>query len=133
MKNRVIFGLLFIAAGVLIILSPTVLFPVCGAHEMKMACYYTKQAEIGIGGLIAALGVVYLLFSNKDLHIGLSIAQLFSAVTVILYPLKLTGLCKMADMACRVKTLPALVVLSILLAVIAVISIIIQAKRNENS
>lgn len=131
MKNRVVFSLLFIITGILIILSPTKLFPVCDAHEMKMACYYTSRAEIGLGGLIASLGVLYFLFKSKDTRIGLSLAQILNAVLVLLLPLELTGLCKMDDMACRAKTLPALIVLSVLLIVIAFADILYLAVSGK--
>ena len=131
MKNRIVFALAFILLGLLVILAPTVLFPVCES-EKKMACYYTKEAEIGIGILIAALGVVYFFLKNKSARLGIAIAEFFSALPVILYPLKLTGLCKMSDMACRVKTLPALIVVTILLGAVALGDIFFLA-RNEKT
>ena len=45
MKNRTIFAAAFVLLGLLVILAPTVLFPVCES-EMKMACFFTKKAEI---------------------------------------------------------------------------------------
>lgn len=116
--NRIITSLLYILGGLLVILTPTVLFPICQS-EMKMACYFTKQAEIGVGALILALGIVSVLFADKKARLGISIAQFFNGVLVLLLPLKLTGLCKMSDMACRAKTLPALIVISVLILVLA--------------
>lgn len=131
MKNRTIFAIVFVLLGLLIILSPTVLFPVCGAHEMKMSCFYTKQAEIGVGAVVTALGVIYFLLKNKDIRIGLSIAQILNAALVLALPLKLTGLCKMSEMSCRVKTLPALIVLSVLLGVVALADIFFLSKSEK--
>ena len=131
MKNRVVFALAFILLGLLIILAPTVLFPVCES-EKKMACYYTKEAEIGIGILIAALGVVYFFLKNKSARLGIAIAEFFSAGQVLLYPLKLTGLCKMSDMACRVKTLPALIVLAIVLVAVSLGDLFFLVKSETN-
>ncbi|MBR5975509.1 MAG: DUF4418 family protein [Clostridiales bacterium] len=130
MKNRIIFAAIFVLLGLLVILAPTVLFPVCES-EMKMACFFTKKAEIGVGLLIAAIGVVSVFLKNKDIRIGLSIAQVLNAALVLALPLKLTGLCKKSDMACRVKTLPALIVLSVLLAVAAAAEIFILAKSEQ--
>ena len=131
MKNRIIIAASFILLGLLIILAPIVLFPVCES-EKKMACYYTKEAEIGIGILIAALGVVYFFLKNKSARLGIAIAEFFSAGLVLLYPLKLTGLCKMSDMACRVKTLPALIVLAIVLVAISLGDLFFLAKSETN-
>jgi hypothetical protein len=130
MKNRIIFAAAFVLLGLLVILAPTVIFPVCES-EMKMACFFTKKAEIGIGLLIAAIGVVSFFLKNKDIRIGLSIAQFLNAALVLALPLKLTGLCKKSDMACRVKTLPALIVLSVLLAVTAAAEIFVLAKSEQ--
>lgn len=131
MKNRIVFALAFILLGLLVILAPTVLFPVCES-EKKMACYYTKEAEIGIGILIAALGVVYFFLKNKSARLGIAVAEFFSAGLVLLYPLKLTGLCKMSDMACRVKTLPALIVLAVLLLAVALGDLFFLGKGEKN-
>ena len=106
------------------------LFPVCES-EMKMACFFTKKAEIGVGLVIAALGVIYFFLKNKDIRLGISIAQFLNAGLVLAFPAKLTGLCKMSDMACRVKTYPALIVLSVLLALTAAANIVFLIKSES--
>ena len=118
MKNRIITALLFILSGLLTILAPTVLFPVCSS-EMKMACFYTAKAEIGVGAVILILGIVTLALSDRKARLGISIAQFLNAILVLALPLKLTGICKMSEMACRAKTLPALIVISVILLVTA--------------
>ena len=130
MKNRIIIAAAFILLGLLVILAPTVLFPVCES-EMKMACFFTKKAEIGVGLVIAALGVIYFFLKNKDIRLGISIAQFLNAGLVLAFPAKLTGLCKMSDMACRVKTYPALIVLSVLLALTAAVNIVFLIKSES--
>ena len=130
MKNRILFAAAFILLGLLVILAPTVLFPVCES-EMKMACFFTKKAEIGVGLVIAALGVIYFFLKNKDIRLGISIAQFLNAGLVLAFPAKLTGLCKMSDMACRVKTYPALIVLSVLLALTAAVNIVFLIKSES--
>ncbi len=130
MKNRILFAAAFILLGLLVILAPTVLFPVCES-DMKMACFFTKKAEIGVGLVIAALGVIYFFLKNKDIRLGISIAQFLNAGLVLAFPAKLTGLCKMSDMACRVKTYPALIVLSVLLALTAAANIVFLIKSES--
>ena len=130
MKNRILFAAAFILLGLLVILAPTVLFPVCES-EMKMACFFTKKAEIGAGLVIAVLGVIYFFLKNKDIRLGISIAQFLNAGLVLAFPAKLTGLCKMSDMACRVKTYPALIVLSVLLALTAAANIVFLIKSES--
>lgn len=128
MKNRVIVSIIYIVLGILLALVPTVLFPTCDATEMKMACYYTKQAEVGLGVLVAVLGIVALLSKNVDVRRGLSIAVLGIAGLVVAYPLYLTGLCKMSDMMCRLRTLPALILISVVIGVVAIINFLYLGK-----
>lgn len=128
MKNRVIVSIIYIVLGILLVLVPTVLFPTCDATEMKMACYYTKQAEVGLGVLVAVLGIVALLSKNVDVRRGLSIAVLGIAGLVVAYPLYLTGLCKMSDMMCRLRTLPALILISVVIGVVAIINFLYLGK-----
>lgn len=128
MKNRVIVSIIYIVLGILVALVPTVLFPTCDATEMKMACYYTKQAEVGLGVLVAVLGIVALLSKNADVRRGLSIAVLGIAGLVVAYPLYLTGLCKMSDMMCRLRTLPALILISVVIGVVAIINFLYLGK-----
>ena len=128
MKNRIIVSIIYIVLGILLALVPTVLFPTCDATEMKMACYYTKQAEVGLGVLVAVLGVVALLSKNASVRSGLSLAILGIAVLVVVYPLYLTGLCKMSDMMCRLRTLPALILISVVIGVVAIINFLYLGK-----
>lgn len=128
MKNRVIVSIIYIVLGILLALVPTVLFPTCDATEMKMACYYTKQAEVGLGVLVAVLGIVALLSKNVDVRRGLSIAVLGIAGLVVAYPLYLTGLCKMSEMMCRLRTLPALILTSVVIGVVAIINFLYLGK-----
>lgn len=130
-KSRVIVSLLYIISGVFIGLIPTYLMPVCINDEMKMACYYTKQAEIGLGLLITLLGIAAFVVKYDKTRVGISIAQIGVSLLVFLYPLKLTGLCKMSDMACRMKTLPALIIAGILLIVIALADILYLVRKDK--
>lgn len=119
MKNRSIYSLLTVVLGLLVVLVPTVLFPVCDSSEMRMACYYSGQTAIGQGCLIVLLGVISFFFSNKGVRAGISIAQLLNSILVLIYPAKLIGLCKMETMDCRMKTFPAIIVVGTLLIVIS--------------
>ena len=120
MKNRISISILFILSGLLVVLVPTVLFPVCSTEKMKMACYFTKKAEIGLGIVIAAIGALYFFFKNEGVRLGLSLTQILLSALVLLYPTKLIGICKNTEMACRVKTLPALIVVTVLLGVVSI-------------
>lgn len=135
MKNKIFFSLSYIVLGVLLALVPTVLLVPCSSEEKKMACYYTSRAEVGLGILIAFLGIAAIIFAQEGIRVGISIAQLGIAIIAILLPLKITGLCKMDTMACRVKTLPGIIVVSVLLIILSLINIvyllILEKTKNK--
>ncbi len=134
MKNRIGFSIGYILLGALLSLIPAVIFPVCES-EKKMSCYYTARAEIGVGIFIIILGIAYILFKSEELRAGISLSIAVSSILIVLLPLKLTGLCKMSDMACRIGTLPALIVIAIIIAAVSLgnfVYILISSKSKKN-
>ena len=134
MKNRIGFSIGYILLGALLSLIPTVIFPVCES-EKKMSCYYTARAEIGVGIFIIILGIAYILFKSEELRAGISLSIAVSSILIVVLPLKLTGLCKMSDMACRMGTLPALIVIAIIIAAVSLgnfVYILISSKSKKN-
>ncbi|MBO4456382.1 MAG: DUF4418 family protein [Butyrivibrio sp.] len=120
MKNKVTVSIIFVVLGVLILLAPTVIFPVCPA-DMKMHCQYTKQAEIGIGILIAVLGILTVFFSEK-IRAGISIAIAGISALEIAVPTTLIGVCGNNMMTCNSATRPLLVVLGVLAIIVSVVN-----------
>ena len=130
MKNRVIVSVGYIVIGILLVLIPTLIFPVCNASEMKMSCYYTKQVEVGLGLFVVFLGILSILWKDKKVRIGISLAQIGVAILVFLYPSTLIGLCKMSEMACRIQTFPALLVIAIVLGVVSIANVLYLGKKD---
>lgn len=129
MKNKVCISILHIFLGLLIFLTPTVIFPVCEG-EMKMSCDYTGQAEIGLGILVALLGVISLFFSEK-VRAGISVAVSGIGILTIAFPVKLIGVCGNNMMKCNAATRPMLVVLGILVIFVSVINTVYLLKKGE--
>nr|AGS53106.1 hypothetical protein [uncultured bacterium contig00036] len=109
---RIIPGAVAIVAGLLIAIGPQCLFRVC---ETMMRCHWTAQAEIGVGAVIAALGVAMIFFTNSEIRLGLVIGILLSGVLALLIPHVLIGGCSAVTMQCRKIAFPAITVISILL------------------
>ncbi|MDR0350372.1 MAG: DUF4418 family protein [Coriobacteriales bacterium] len=116
MKNRIGTGVGAIILGALVSLGPQFIFPLCEATEDGhfMQCHWTGQAEIGVGILIALLGLVLILCPSAESRLGLSIAVSLASLVVLLYPHVLIGGCAMEMMPCHTLTFPALTVLGIL-------------------
>ena len=132
-------GVLIIVWGLLLILVPWVIFPVCGVGRYAPppgqpigvhACHGTLKAETALGILTIVLGVVPLLWFRRGVVILVSAAAVVDAVLVILFPTVITGICKVPTMACRMGTLPALVILGIILGLTGMSGLVIGAKMK---
>lgn len=130
MKNRLFASIPAIVFGVLIAVAPISFAKVCAsANGMHMACYYTGRAALGIGVVIAILGVVAL-FVKAPLRAGLSIAVIVNALLAIAVPTFLIGVCKSPMMHCASTTRPTLVVLGVLAAVFAAVAVYLDLKKE---
>jgi len=131
MKRRII-GFIFTALGLLLALGPQFLFKVCPVLEdMFMKCHWTARAEIGIGGLIAAFGILLILFTDVKMRLVLAIAVFLSSVLALLIPYVLIGGCPMHTMPCRKVAIPAITVISILLIIISGLYTAYLAKNRR--
>jgi hypothetical protein len=131
MKNRVISASTTAILGLLIALGPQFLFKVCPIMgDMIMKCHWSAQAEIGIGGLIVALGIALVVFGNPKTRLGLSIGVFLSGVLALLIPHVLIGGCSGHTMACRKITFPAITVISILLLIGSALNVLYLARKK---
>ncbi len=138
MKNRFLSGISVAALGLLIVLVPVYIFPVCShlietaaGDTVPMKCFWSRQAEIGIGLLILCGGVLLAVFKSPLTRVGISIMTSLTGILGILIPTLLIGGCKMATMACRSRTFPALIVLNILTVAVCAANAIYLWRRNN--
>jgi hypothetical protein len=110
-KKQLIYGITVIALGLLITLGPQFLFVVCSAHNGEFAlCHWTARAEIGMGMLIAGLGLCYIAFSDPKTQLGIAIGIFLSGIIVLGLPHVLIGGCSVKTMSCRKVAFPALTI-----------------------
>jgi hypothetical protein len=132
MKNRIASGAAAIVFGLLIALGPQFLFKVCPVRgDMVMKCHWSAQTEIGVGGLIALLGIALIVFASPQTRLGLTIGIFLSGVLALLIPHALIGGCAMHTMPCRKITFPAITVISILLLIGAGLYAVYLARKKE--
>jgi len=131
MLKRII-GIIFTALGLLIALGPQFLFKVCEPKgDMIMKCYWSARAEIGVGAVIAVLGIALIVFSCSKIRLGLVIGIFLSGINALLIPHALIGGCAMHSMPCRKIAFPAITVIGILLLIGAGIYIFVLSKQTK--
>jgi hypothetical protein len=131
MKKAIISGAIVIALGLLIALGPQFLFKVCSSHGGAFPlCHWSAQAELGMGMLIAALGICLIVFTDQKTQFGLYIGIFFSVIIALSIPNALIGGCNVKTMACRRVAFPAITIISVIVLVFsAVMAVCIDMKK----
>jgi len=133
MKRSIIFAAVVIALGFLIALGPQFLFKVCAHGEESFPhCHWSAQAEIGIGLLIAALGICMIVFTDVRTRLGLLIGILLASIIALAVPHTLIGGCGMMSMQCRKVAFPALTIESVVLLVFSAVIITVIAIKKPS-
>ncbi len=139
MNKKWLIGVGYIVFGMVIILLPRVFFPVCGLENdpfylgefsMHHGCHATLNAVSLLGALTVLIGIVSVLFPKRKVLISAFVLSIAISVFIILFPIKITGICKMATMPCRMGTLPGLVVAGIVLGTVSVFGFVKQMKNK---
>ncbi len=136
MNNTRLSGILQMLSGLLTILVPTVLLPVCqgvvqtaAGTTVPMRCYYTAQASIALGALIFIVGGTLFFARQAESRGLLNLIALALGAAVILVPTVLIGTCKNPDMACNIGAKPGLLLLGSIVMILGAVGIW-QARRS---
>lgn len=137
MKNRLLSGIAVAVFGLLTMLVPVCIFPACSkmietaaGGTVPMRCFWSGQAEIGIGVLILCGGLLLVLFRSPLIRIGISVMTALAGVLALLVPTVLIGGCEMDTMACRMTTFPALIILGVLTAAVCFANAVYLSKKK---
>lgn len=120
-----------VVLGILIAAGPHTLFHVC--TSMTNACHYTGQAEIGVGAVLALLGVFSLFTKSRDQQRGLFLGALLVSVLSLLIVLVLVGVCPNTSMVCNREALPGLTIVGILAVLASLAGIVLQSSRTVDA
>ncbi len=100
------------------------------SSNMVMTCHWTARAELGIGFVIAILGVLLIVLQSAQIRIGIHISLTLNGILALLIPNTLIGVCKHPHSQCHSLTLPALTILSIVVILAAIINVIYLYKSQ---
>lgn len=133
MKKSYLYGTFFILFGLIIALGPKFIFKICSIGCICCSdipqCYWTSQAEIGMGFLISAIGFCFFIFTDPKTNIGLIIGIFLSSIVSLLIPITLIGGCGEITMNCRRIAFPALIIENVILLILS-LSIMIVLVRE---
>ena len=132
-------AIILIVLGILLVVSPWTIAPVCEVNGMfaqlangktlPMPCGWTARAEVGMGVLIILAGLLLTFSQSAETKRMIGLFSVALGVLTILFPLYITKMCALADHPCNLLTKPVLVILGI--AIIAVSCwIIYDAQKN---
>jgi len=93
-------------------------------------CYWSAQAEMGIGLLIVALGACMIVFTEQKTHLGLLIGVFLSSIIALAIPNFLITGCTAMTMRCHRVAFPALTIESAVLLVFSAIMITLIAMKK---
>jgi hypothetical protein len=134
MKKNIICSAAVVIIGLLIAFGPQFLFKICGGGCSCCGdipgCYWAGRAEIGMGLIIAALGLCLLVFPNVQTQLGLAIGIFLTGLFALLIPHVIIGGCEMKTMACHKVAFPALTIESAILLALSAVMVIIGIKKS---
>jgi hypothetical protein len=103
--------------GVLVVLVPVTLFPVCEAdhlgwvtdYQPVMRCFWYGQAEILLGICVGVAGVALLLRPSRDtaFAVGFVLLALGAAIVLVSLNAVIGSVCGHAQSRCQIGTKPA--------------------------
>ncbi|WP_019132033.1 DUF4418 family protein [Peptoniphilus obesi] len=120
MSIKKISGYVSAIVGLLLMLAPKFITPVCPPMEngMFMKCHWMGNMTMGIGAVILVLAIIFIMVKDSKISLGLSISNIAIGILEILNDHVLIGGCMKADMACRAKTIPFCTLLSGILVLV---------------
>lgn len=140
---------LLIITGILIILTPWYIFPVCDTKDPAgasledmnqqvpskmvcslssgfMNCWYTARVESLFGVLIILSGIVLLPAKQNSVLSRRGVMIMGLGVSVVLVPVSIIGMCDMTGTICNLGTKPALILLGSIVTLLGFILVAIR-------
>ena len=109
------------------------LFHACAPKEDGgwMTCHWAEQTVFGLGITLLILSILTFVFKDGKTKSGVQISMTVISALTLFVPNHLIKLCMMPDMRCHSVMKPSVMIISILLAVFAVISGICHRKEES--
>lgn len=133
MKNKVTNAVVYLLSGILLMIGPYTLFPVCDTVEKIMKCFWATRAVNTVGGMIAFFGIALLLLKAKDSVSVVNLCSVVAGTAAILLPSVLIGGCAKDTMPCQALTFPAVYLISAVVVLFSVGNLIYLKKAKKGT
>ena len=129
--KKYLIGSLIVIIGLLVAFAPFGYAHVClpKTDGSFMKCHWMGEAVRILGGLITALGVIFLVCKRS--RIGLAFSNIGLGVCLILLTTVVIGTCKNAAMSCNVWTKPIIILLAIILIAVNAVYLFLHRKQTD--
>ncbi len=111
-----------ILVGLLLAFGPQFLFRPCPTTEKVMKCFWSCQALLVVGCVVAVAGLLLLIVKGPEARRALNVVVFALLIGAILIPAVVIGGCVKEDMTCRLVTFPVTNGLSAVGLVLQVVS-----------
>ena len=124
MKKAQVWALVLVLLGVIVVLIPWYLFPVCGVGRYAPpagtlasmhGCSNTLKAATVLGVLAMCTGILPLFVKQRWAVLTAAVSATVIGALLILFPTAITGVCMIPTMPCVFGTKPALIIAGIVL------------------
>lgn len=134
MKKRAVFGAVLIILGLDLAIGPQTIFTPCplpteeGVRPMK--CHWSAQAELGLGVVIAALGLLSMAFESGEVRGGLYMGAALMGIGAWATVGYTIGVCQGAHMQCRTLMLPMVTIVALAVSAVGAFGAYTSLKRR---
>ena len=131
-------SIVIIVLGVLTVLIPLVILPTCegmlelvSGKTVPMKCHWMGIAQSMIGIIIIIAGFCSIFVKSKDARIAQGITGIACGIISLLIPTVFIGVCGNPAMACRIGTLPGLIIVGALTIAFSVLFVILTCASDK--
>ena len=128
-------GIILFILSLALTIGIKVIFPACPPHDdgSFMCCHWAEQSVFGAGLALTAVSLIVLASGKGKAASGASLALIPIAAITAVIPDILIPLCKMPMMRCHTAMRPAIIVISCLIAVTALVNAVVIIRKKEGS
>ena len=125
-----VFQVILLLLSVFLTVSVRTFFGACVHEDGSFgACHWAGEAVFGSGIILSVLALLSCIFPQPGIRAGLALSSLVLSLGTAFVPGNLISLCMMSSMRCQAIMKPAVLVISVLLAVFSLIAFLVAYKR----